>query len=407
VHDGYAYVERNYENYSDKVSVNRLSFLVIDLTTDKPKVVGKFGPAELQTSQNQGSGQYVYSSFAGVVQTDHALLVGTRVTSYNNSVGSSSSKQAYEVFDLRTAAAPVSRGKIEVPESLVQWGWGGFFGGCGLDMGWGWGGYYRGYYGDTPTVLVSGDTIASSHSEPVKSDPTQAKHYLDRIDVSDPAKPVVLAAVNIPGRAVDYQADTGRLITMEELTVRRELSSESCWDAMNKDRSVRYRYIDNNTSVCETYTTRMNLVDVYDNGAVRLKSVALDEGGWRLGNSAISDSRVFAKQQTFRTVTVNESNYIYTYQEVDAERTRVFDTELNEVWTTNNDLSLGGNLRARGALGFEDSQGRLTVYDTSDSANPKTKQFELLGYGCDNLEVRGNNAICSHGKQGVELLQIK
>jgi hypothetical protein len=399
VQGSYAYVERSSYRYDNSVSSSRLQFLVVDLGGDKPRVVGKFGPSDVTTDYNNRE----YNSFAGVVQTGHALLIGKRKQTYQDD-GATKTEQAYEVFDLRTPQAPVSRGSLAVPDSLVQWGWGWFTPMCGCDLGWGWGGYR---YNAAATVLVSGDVIASSHSEPLAKDATVAKYFLDRIDFSDPAHPVILEPVNIPGRAVDYRANTGRVLSMEETIEKLPLSSEDCYAAAQGDPSVRTYYSGSGTVECQRFTRRMNLVDVYDNGAKRLKSVSLDQGAWRLGFSAISAERVFAKQQTYRVETTTYPGGSYSYAVVDTERSVAFDSELNQVWTSAEAKSTGwSTFRARDSRAFEDSEGRLTVYDTTDIANPKQREFDLLGYGCDDLEVRGKTAVCSHGKQGIEVFTL-
>ena len=53
------------------------------------------------------------------------------------------------------------------------------------------------------------------------------------------------------------------------------------------------------------------------------------------------------------------------------------------------------------------SEEQAPAPDTSDVDEPRMYDQELLGYGCNSLEVRGNVAICAQGKKGVEVIPLK
>ncbi len=111
-------------------------------------------------------------------------------------------------------------------------------------MGWGWGGYYGyGYYGyNSNTVLVSGDIIASSHAEALDEDASRGRYYLDRIDVSDPENPVFLELVNVPGRVAHFEADNGRLLTIQRNVEAVALDQNACWERSQSEPSVTWVY---------------------------------------------------------------------------------------------------------------------------------------------------------------------
>jgi len=216
----------------------------------------------------------------------------------------------------------------------------------------------------------------------------------------------------VPGRVVDFQADTGRLLTMEELTEPLDLTQEQCYAQAQLDPGVRVSYVPNAggdyVTQCERFENRISRVQLLAHGARRLSSVALDGDEWRLSATAITSERVFVKQQNFRTVTqANPDGSSYSYLQTAFERTAAFDADLNPLGTTEQRPSTWSDLRARGKLAFSSDSGSLLVVDATDPAQIATRSIELLGYGCDDLEVRGNTAVCSHGMQGVEVLKVK
>jgi hypothetical protein len=395
----YAYVERFAYSYQNNQSNEHLTFLVVDLNAPKPLIVD---------SLTVSSGPYVpdvYKYFSGVVQTDSALLVG--VTQYDYRSDTATTNTTYQAVDVRSPGAPKLAAKFEVPASMTNNGWGRFFGFCGLDMGWGWGGYYGyGNYGyQSNTVLVSGDIIASSHAEALEDDATRGRYYLDRIDVSDPEDPVFLELVNVPGRVAHFEANTGRLLTIERSVETVDLGQDECWDRSQSEPTVRWVYdYDYSQGHCENGRQNLHLLTVNDEGAELLQSIPLDGDGWFLRETAITNQRVFLKQ--FQTEPVTDSSG-YTYWVTGAERLSVFD----ELLAPSDVVDLSGTvgwsqLRARGTRAFLADSGMLTVVDASDVSDVQSYIKELLGYGCDELEVRGNVALCSQGKKGVESILL-
>ncbi len=349
----------------------------------------------------------LYTYFSGVVQTDSALLVG--LTEYDYRAPTAKSKTTYKAIDVRTPGAPKLAAGFEVPENMANQGWGRYFGFCGLDMGWGWGGYYGyGYYGyNSNTVLVSGDIIASSHAEALDEDASRGRYYLDRIDVSDPENPVFLELVNVPGRVARFEADNGRLLTIQRNVEAVALDQNACWERSQSEPSVTWVYTNDYTEGhCENGRQILHLLKLDADGAELVQSVALDDDGWFLGETAITSERVFVKQ--YQTEPYTDSSG-YTYWTMAKERLSVFDESLDVLTTL--DLSAQARwgwdpLRARGTRAFTADSGTLNVFDASDTDDVKVYSKELRGYGCNELEVRGDVALCSQGKKGIEAIPL-
>jgi uncharacterized secreted protein with C-terminal beta-propeller domain len=398
----YAYVERYAYSYENNVSSERLTFLVIDLNAATPTVVDTVSVGAI-TSQ-----PYVYQYYSGVVQADSALLVG--VTKYDYTTDKTTITASYQTVDVRSPEAPKLAGELAVPEGMVDRGWGRFFGFCGLDMGWGWGGYYGyGYNGyQNSTVLVSGDIIASSHVEALPDDPTRGRYYLDRLDVSDPEKPVFLDTVNIPGRVAHFEADTGRLLTIERIAERVNLTREECWARSSAEPTVTWVYTDDYAQgYCEDGRQTLHLLTLTDEGAELVQSTRLDGDGWYLRETAITSERVFVKQFQLEQVTDATG---YTYWQTARERLNVRDQSLDSIAT----IDRGANavwgwqpLRARGTRAFSADTGKLDVFDATDPEAVGFYSKQLRGYGCNELEVRGDVALCSQGKKGVERISLE
>lgn len=400
----YAYVERNSYAYGESQSTEKLTLLVVNLATEKPEIVGELD-VDLVTS-----GDNVYRYFSGVVQADSALLVG--ITEYDYSTDTRTTKTSYQVIDVRDPAHPVKTTTFEVPAELVSRGWGRFTGGCGLDFGWGWGGYYGGYYNyyDQNTALVSGDIIASSHVEQLEDNQTRGRYYLDRFDVSDPEHPVVLDKVNVPGRVTHFEADAGRILTIEDRYEAVALNREDCWARSGAEPNVQWTYTDPQNSdqgLCNKTNKFVHLLALEDGAAELLETASLDGDDWYFSSTSITKDRIFIRQYQTKEITETYNDQTYTYWGWDKTRIRVLDASLALVTNFDGDGNQNWNeLRARGKRAFMSENGTLRVFDTSDVDAPKVVDKELLGYGCESLEVRDNVAVCSQGKKGVESFSL-
>jgi len=283
-------------------------------------------------------------------------------------------------------------------------------------MGWGW--YGGGYYGSS-LALSDGDLVVSQHLEPLNDGSGRARYYLDRLDVSNPEQPRVLPQINIPGTPIHFNAETGELLTLD---YNNSIEPGKDWSEC----TVRgaYAYFDDTINACRVTRRTLNALVVRNDRAVRTSQLALDQTR-RLGNIAVSDSRVFFTTTEFPPVmnaygvSVGASGSAATSSEPDPtplspvtlETLKLENGQLLRLPSTNlrevpNYGWYGGQLYARDQRVFEIYDNRVTVVDTADGKQPATLTHEIPGYGCGSHEVSADSAYCELGQRGVEVIDM-
>lgn len=361
-----------------------LEFLVVDISErSEPKLIGSFkvDPADYNNSEN----------FAGIVKTESALLVGRRSPKQViNLFGEDSYTTSfhYDVIDMSSPEEPVVAGRFEVPSLLSDGGYGYGIEGCMLDGGWGWWGGYG-----TQSAIVSGDIVASQHEEPLSDDTGRVRYYLDRLDVSDPADPVLLSQVNIPGKLVHYDHSSGRIVTIDYLAEATPAATASACYERNNYQWVDY---DDRKNTCYVYRRQLNVLDLEGDTAVLKDSRIIDNDAYA-SSIAVSNSHIF--YQTFLWDNNGDAPpetvvTALTYDDA-GEITRVGEAALPRTWY------YGGSLVARDGRAFLTGDRDLTVFDaTGDDLEMTT--HEMGGYWCSQLEVKNDVAYCAMGEFGVQ-----
>ncbi len=391
VHRDTAYVpRRSYRNWQSGgtwKSKQGLTFYVVDLRNkEAPRLVGSF-------DVEQAEGEYL----GGIVLTDHALLVGRGKGYYNydnNSQERNKPEYSYDIFDLASPLAPRFTKRFAVPSEVAFGGWGHGAEGCGMDMAWGW--WFPSYA--SSGALVSGDLVVSQHEESLDDDSGRVRYYLDRLDVSNPSAPKLLAKVNIPGQVVHFDGKTGRAVTMDYVYSERSAQTwEDCYDGRNS-------YFDDTERRCKNYSRRINALTIGDGVATRMSLLLLDDE--RVSSFvAVSDERVFYTSSTRRA-----------YDDHQTPRTRLETVAYtkNGQFLTLNSVALDspgwwwGQIYARGTRAFIPLDGKLGVVDTTDaSATPRLVKHDMQGWGCSSLEVHEERAYCALGMFGVASFDLE
>lgn len=404
VHGDFAYVPRStYEYGYDPSGVwyhrDTMSIEVVDLSGDAPRIVSSI---ELEpTSSNEGVSSY----YAGFVQTDRALLIG-RGTGYYGYYSQGAPTFAYDIIDLRDGAEAEVVARIDVPASMTMGGWGYGALGCMVDVAWGW------YSGGTGVALASGNIVASQHEEDVDDGTGRVRYFLDRIDLSNPAKPRFLDAVNIPGQLLRYDHEHNRLVTIDQVPeVVEGQTRDTCYQAgygasWQYDRAALERSdydYSNAPGTCLRWHRRLHSLVLEGDLARRVGLVDLDtQAGTRKVSQqiAVTDSRIF-----FQRFSYDDTGWNFA----DAELVALGygdDGKLIELASVEPKLQTPYvNLVARDQRAFLSGYGKLEVV-TSDGAKLNSKLHDLRSYECSSLEVTGDQALCALGEFGVQAISL-
>ncbi len=439
----HAYVPRyTYEfDLETGESEQRLKFYIVNISDrNAPRAVGSFAvePARGETQ------------ITGILQTENTLLVGRSegTYSYDPLAGAvtGSPRFYYDIIQLGNPSAPTVASRFEMPAQVAGNGWGNFAVlGCSVDVGWGWHG------GGRTAELTDGDQVISQHAQPVPGKPGQLKYYLDRLDVSDPFRPILLPGINIPGTPVHYNATTGELVTVDYVeTLEPTTSPESC-EARGYS-----AYFDASQGACRVARRSINALLLQPDRAIRTGHLQLDTKR-RTANIAVSDSRIFYTTMDLPVgvpgggigildgaVSSGEGSSGEGLSGVGSSGEGVSPqpaapaeltgggappppVELGSIRLESLHLEAGkltrlasrelrqlpkgafysGELYARDERLFEIFDQTVTVIDTLDP-DPASERVtrELPGWGCTSLEVAGDAAYCAVGPRGVEVIDL-
>ncbi len=412
VNGDYAFVPRElyesgYSNSGDDwYDRQTMRLSIVDLSgSEGPRIVGDLALEPTGYSESRQQSSY----YAGFIQTDGALLVGRRdgYYYYNATTGERSDVSfSYDVIDLTAGpdASVVSR--IEVPDSMATGGWGYGPYGCSIDMEWGW------YSYDSGVTAVSGNIVASQHEESVEGDPSRVRYFLDRIDVTDPAAPVLLEPINIPGKVIHYEHDRGLLVTVEDYPETIEVADYTeCYDHGNAQWDVDQEALEANDydwektpGTCRLWHRRLNSLVLDGDVARRVSLLELDadESGEltrATGQVAVSNSRVF--YQTYNPVDYRDGKVEALGYGSDGRLSKLGGVALTaDRWY---------GMTARDNRAFVSDYGVLQVITSPNGEEPSSAKYELRSYSCgaSALEVVGDQVFCAGDQYGVQRIDLE
>lgn len=341
-------------------------------------------------------------SGARVVSAGTTLVLANRTAEYiensNNDYGPSAHRvttSELQLVDLSEPAAPVVR-SIALPAAFAATG-----------------------------LLKSGNVIATSSFETTSAG--RGRFYLDRLDVTDPTRPVLLPRVNIPGSLLAYDAESAHAVTVDYRSrVIDDVTAEHCYTQY----AYRAEFVppnsgqyDWNTTLgqCRMILQTLRLVQVQDAGAALVDSHALGEGEW-VTTTALGDDRLFVVlQQTGGAsggLGVSIGPGLYPYYGFSSGKLPVLvlgglrtgeltvgklELETGDRWGNYAPIVASGT-QAAVAAGF---RGKLTVIDASRANAPRVlREVEVSGY-VEDLDVVGDSAIASLGQDGAALISLR
>ena len=395
VHQGEtAYLARRVDRWRDDSGLwtqqSEMTIYVVDLTGDDPEIVNTIEMDGAEDTEWLGS----------MVLTRSALLVGRGKDRHARWDDDDSTRPRfyYDIYSLQSPTAPAFVERFEMPTEVASRGWGSGVIGCGMDMGWG---FWYGY-DNTPNAIASGDLLVSQREEPLDDGTGRVRYFMERLDVSDPDNPHMLASVNIPGKAVHFDAEHALIVTLEDVLRTVEVTDyQDCrwrgsrvqvdWEALNE----------NGQAECRIYDRYLNTLQLRsDDTAVRVSRLNLDDE--RISSRvAVSGERVF----------------VTTVERIEVGRDAVTQHPQLEAFGVGTDRALRtlgsvglparqgygfwATLSARGPRAFVEDSNQLHILDTSDPTAMDLATHDMPGWSCRSLQVNRNRAYCAMGKQGV------
>ena len=261
----------------------------------------------------------------------------------------------------------------------------------------------------TQTMLqIDGATLMTSHSEPLQSDPSKVKFYLDRWDISNPASPQSLSAINVPGSLLSYDHGTNRAMTVDYF--REDLGTipyDQCYAQGGRPDS--YDYWNSDAGVgCTRYHRTFKLAQLQSNGATLLDSIDVDDG--QIQSISVGQDRVFVMRGSWSYYYWGDST-----QEPPKSTMQMIsgivsgDLQASTPIVVDNDPYSWGRVVAvsgHKAILHGDYPPHLAVYDSSNPAQPTLiKKADLFGY-VYQVEIANNAAICSLGEWGLQSIPL-
>lgn len=395
------------ENAGGKEATNILTLDVSD--PEEPKVAGD---AALGFRANYGRSIVpgMVNNGRPAIAAGEALVFARHDIEYNQLGFVTRQGYTLEVVDLSDPKEPELT-SVEMPDSLGSTG-----------------------------LLESGSVVASSHFAVSPTNPNAVRFYLDRLDVSNPAKPKLMDPVNIPGSVLAYDHASERALTIDyQYVTIEDISPKQCHEEefgqFLTDDPSRVSY-ENARGPCSALRFTLYLVQIEEDQAAVVGSYEVDKGVY-ITAAAIGEDRVFLGTGLNQRYGVAVSEpaiggiavpppgpvggsarvpyYTQNFQAADAKllvASGLSEDELTvssvTLETTQNFYGFNGLVasgkKAVVATGFN---GELSVIDASDADEPVVRDSVALAGRVQDLDLAGDVAIAALGQSGVQTIRLE
>lgn len=397
----------------------QLRVVSIDISDSAaPKVVSDkeldLGDALNQVSWGYGYGYGGYYGYGGnnaLVDTgDSSVQIGSTVvfrrqkTDYKNGQ-TLTSETALEVFDLSNPIAPKHAATVQLAK------------GAGAT-----------------SLLSHGTTVLTSHWE--KQPGGKVKFYVDRVDVAKPSEPQVLARWNVPGSLAGFDPVSKQVVTVDytaEVYADKQVDQpygygpqwQNCYEGSQyyygegdsgggKDDGVQpavepnyepvWGNYQNHTCVRTHRSFKLARINDKDKAAL-VDTQAFPTSGY-LDGIRLGDARLFtvlrSQSQGARAFTLGIGGATLESSEIVVEEANKKGGYYN--WGNTYIVDTAGT-RAL-LVKYGNSQPKLYSLDTKVLGAPSYKAAGELTSWFSEARIEGNNAICSLGEQGVQVVAL-
>lgn len=254
------------------------------------------------------------------------------------------------------------------------------------------------YYGSVG-MLDSGDELVTSYAQRVPGKNDLVRHFALRLDISDPLRPKLLGAYNVPGYVVDFDAAHDALVTLDHQATATKLAADACYALGNG------HWYDGTTGICHGYASSLNRVVLGSGIAHITDTLRSDELAWSTPRRA--EGRLFFPSFYSNYYSEGAGGGYYggwnwsslDVTVVNSETLASSKIQAPGVW---NSLPNGTSLILAPSAGQP-----LTVIDGRDVTQLELRQTKEIALGyTEHLSVVDGTVYLSQGDGGVQTMSL-
>lgn len=259
------------------------------------------------------------------------------------------------------------------------------------------------------SLFVADGGVVSTRWEPSPTTPGKVRFYLDRLDVSNPKAPALLAPINVPGSLVSIRADGKRAITADyDRVEQKTVTMDECYANWGGSSTFVPTTVENGywdgLGTCVAFQRTALLLELAAGQASILDTrwMPAEVSGY---NVASGDDRVYFSMSTYGYA----SNNVYPTTVVSGLTDEHLALTNLEVPLATSSYGYVSQLIPQGKRVFvvQSYPASITAVDTSNlAAIDVGSPVELMTEYPSSVSVVGDTAICSLGEYGVSTIAL-
>lgn len=380
IHGGFAYILRKQYWYDYGTGTDGMRMDVVDVRAPAT-------PTYVRTVTLPFASSYFYPSQNGFIQPETDMVIAGNYMlfhrqtwaqsgdEYSYDYGYGESEASVEIVNLVDPSTPAYAGSLARDNAALHGG-----------------------------LQVYGNTVTSWSKQPVEDDPSRVRYFLERFQVgatsvtsSDP--------LNVPGVVVAYDEASQVAITVDHRVEAQSVAREECYS------NPRYFDIGEN-DVCLLSRRTLWQVDLSGPNVTVMGSAVVEDADVALVGVFSSPERLFVELQ--RGGWRGYYGYYGDYGGYDGEddgpsfEVAVFASWQQAALQESGRVDLGSertwygtHVAAGNSLIFGSRQG-IGKVDATNPAAPVYTAHESFGYGCQDIEIVGNQVLCALGTYGLQ-----